>query len=298
MLDGQKGDREHTMAITHSLTTTESRRGKAMRLTYLLLVLIVFFIGKTRHVVGLASVPPAQAPVPPVQQTTVVVSTTATFNNKQAIGNLGIATATTTIPSSIITNHQTLMLATLPSLPQTQAQQISDAIILKTLQGTKWRLYVDFLPNVQQQSAPTTMTLIFQGFADQPNKGIVQLTTNTATTTSSSSTATSNGNQQPTTSTTTTMGRWLSKPSEIRKGKVQLSARWKIKLFSTDEGPSNYYIFKGDIQASPPILSTGGSRGVDAQMAGTILMPDTEVMVGKFRADLISTDVSDDELRM
>lgn len=168
-------------------------------------------------------------------------------------------------------DHQYLLAEATQSLPQprSQAQQMSDAMALRTLQGTKWRLFLD-IPNKSQQQS--SLSLVFQGFANQPNKGIVQLTS-------------SSSNDQPTT------GRWLSKPSEIRKGAVQLSARWKIKV--PGEGS---YIFKGFIRAAPT-LSTGGST-VEAQMTGTILSAETEEYVGKFRADLISIDVSDEELRM
>ena len=179
---------------------------------------------------------------------------------------------------SPIMDHQFLLSQELPS-PRTQAQQMSDAMVLKTLQGTKWRLFVD-LPSQQQRQQ--SLTLVFQGFDSQPNKGIVQL---------------SNGRN-----TMTTTGRWLSKPSEIRRGAVQLSARWKLKLPTTEDlsdngsSSSQYYIFKGFIRAAPT-LATGGYT-VEAQMTGTILSAETEGTVGKFRADLIAVDIPDDELKL
>jgi hypothetical protein len=104
----------------------------------------------------------------------------------------------------------------------------------------------------------------------------------------------------------TVTGRWLSKPSEIRKGTVQLSARWKIKLPAiTDETISNdntrigtssstALIFKGFIRAVPTLAVGGGT--VSAEMKGTVLWAESKKTVGKFQADLIATD--DAELRM
>jgi hypothetical protein len=180
-----------------------------------------------------------------------------------------IADPLTTVPSAIKDHQFLLAESSLPS-PRTQGQQMSDAMALKTLQGTKWRLFLDLANSKLQQ--PQSLTLIFQGFANQPNKGIVQLTNGV-------------NNDPPTT------GRWLSKPSEIRRGTVQLSARWKIKVTGDKS-----YIFKGFIRAVPT-LSTGGTT-VEAEMVGTLLSVDTEETVGKFRADLIASNIPDEELRM
>ena len=152
--------------------------------------------------------------------------------------------------------------------PRTQSQQMSDASALRSLQGTKWRLFLEG----PDQIKTSPLILIFQGFAEQPNKGVVQLSS--------------------TESTQATTGRWISKPSEIRKGAVQLSARWKAKV----PGESSAYIFKGFIRAATT-YSAGGSN-VDAQMMGTILAAETEELVGKFHADLINTNVGDNELSM
>ncbi|CAB9498152.1 expressed unknown protein [Seminavis robusta] len=162
--------------------------------------------------------------------------------------------------------------------PQTQSRQMSDAMVLKTLQGTKWRLTAaptdsnnKSIPNVCQQQY-----LIFQGFSDQPNKGIVQCTCGGTTDTT----------------TTASTGRWLSKPSEIRKGAVQLSARWKVKLATAQTA----VIFKGFIRADPTLSSGGGT--VAAEMKGFILSVEPEQTLGKFRADLVGINIADDELKM
>jgi len=171
-----------------------------------------------------------------------------------------------------IMDHQ-FLLAESSLLPKTQSQQMSDAMVLKTLQGTKWRLFIE-LPNQKQQQQ--SFELLFQGFASQPNKGIVQLMNN-------------NNSDQPTT------GRWLSKPSEIRRGSVQLSARWKVKVPGITDASSSY-IFKGFIRAKPTLSAGGGT--IEAEMTGTILSVETEETVGKFRAELIAINISDDELSM
>lgn len=105
----------------------------------------------------------------------------------------------------------------------------------------------------------------------------------------------------------------LSKPSEIRNGTVQLSARWKIKLpllpqqqqqdsrdgsdeLSTTTSP---FIFKGYIRADPPTTTLTMRRSpVSAEMKGSILTVNTEQIVGKFEADLLATDIPDEELHM
>mmetsp|Transcript_16416 Transcript_16416/g.24828 ORF Transcript_16416/g.24828 Transcript_16416/m.24828 type:complete len:233 (-) Transcript_16416:420-1118(-) len=175
-----------------------------------------------------------------------------------------------------IMDHQFLLAEASSLLPKTQSQQMSDAMVLKTLQGTKWRLFIE-VPNQQEQQS---FVLLFQGFASQPNKGIVQLMK-----------ADNNDNgDQPTT------GRWLSKPSEIRRGAVQLSARWKVKVPGGTKDASSSYIFKGFIRAKPTLSAGGGT--MEAEMTGTILSVEAEVVVGKFRAELVDVNISDDELSM
>ena len=136
---------------------------------------------------------------PPTSPSVVMQSRSAT---------LARTTRSTTHASPITNQHFLLSESSqgLPS-PRTQSQQMSDAMALKTLQGTKWRLWFDLAGQTPRQQP---VILVFQGFDGQPNRGIVQL--------SSASTGVS------------TTGRWLSKPSEIRRGTVQLSARWKARL--------------------------------------------------------------------
>lgn len=80
---------------------------------------------------------------------------------------------------------------------------------------------------------------------------------------------------------TLSSGRWITKPSEIRRGAVQLSARWKVKL------PAGRFIYKGFIQAGSTI---GKNGAISAEMTGVILTGEEvgkERVVGKFRADLV-----------
>lgn len=75
----------------------------------------------------------------------------------------------------IIANDNSLL------TPKTQSQQMFDSMALKTLQGTKWGLTMILngkegkglhdSDNICRQQI-----LIFQGFANQPNKWIVQST--------------------------------------------------------------------------------------------------------------------------
>ena len=150
---------------------------------------------------------------------------------------------------------------------QTQYQQMGDVMVLKTLQGTRWRILrtpADKSTLDKKTLCPSIAT--FSGFADEPNKGIVQVTVMSDSTSPSCGTDSSGA-------TTTMTGRWLTKPSEIRRGAVQLSATWKIG--ST--------IYKGFIQAK----KTYGRSGVlEAEMVGTIL-DSNEKVIGKFQADLI-----------
>jgi len=85
-------------------------------------------------------------------------------------------------------------------------------------------------------------------------------------------------------STTTTTGRWVSKPSSIRKGTIQLSARWKIRL----PDDKRVLIYKGNIEAAK-IMGKNGSP-YDAEMVGVILTGEKvgeEKVVGRFRGDFL-----------
>lgn len=154
---------------------------------------------------------------------------------------------------------------------RSQGQQMRDAMVLKTMRGTEWRIVEERGP-AMGSTRQCTATGIFSGFVDEPNKG------------------TMNYKSSQSCDAEQSFGRWVTKPSEIRRGAVQLSARWKVKL------PAGQFIYKGFIQADGSTLGMNGA--VSAEMTGQILTGEEvgkEKVVGRFRADLIrqfdSTDV-------
>lgn len=152
---------------------------------------------------------------------------------------------------------------------KTQYQQMNDAMILKSLQGTKWRVVQEGSKNSIGPDKCITSYVTFQGFADEPNRGSAKHETCVVDGSSS----------------TYSIGRWISKPSEIRRGAVELSARWKVKI------GNEKVIYRGFIRTDFMISSNGK---INAEMTGTILSADddkkTNVVLGKFRADLIDTN--------
>jgi hypothetical protein len=144
-----------------------------------------------------------------------------------------------------------------------------NAMPLKTMRGTQWRILEDRkgAMSLVHQPRQCTSTAIFRGFEQDANKGIMKFDSSCAGEDSSFSTLSS--------------GRWITKPSEIRQGAVQLSARWKVKL------PAGRFIYKGFIQAGSTI---GKNGAISATMTGVILTGEEvgkESVVGKFRADLV-----------
>jgi len=139
--------------------------------------------------------------------------------------------------------------------------------------------------NTQQQqgskpilSCPSTVS--FVGFGDEPNRGTLEMkynkncnnqNDNKEETAEPQSSTTST----KTTTTSTTTGRWLTKPSEIRKGRVQWSARWKV----VGAG----YIYKTDIYAQPLVDS------IEAEMTKGVILDanNSGKVVGRFTGDLI-----------
>jgi hypothetical protein len=152
---------------------------------------------------------------------------------------------------------------------QTQSEQMRDAMPLKTMRGTQWRILEDRKGAMSLDMTPRqcTSTAIFRGFEQDANKGVMKFDSSCAGDDTSFSTSSS--------------GRWITKPSEIRRGAVQLSARWKVKL------PAGRFIYKGFIQAGSTI---GKNGAISAEMTGVILTGEEvgkESVVGKFRADLV-----------
>lgn len=156
-------------------------------------------------------------------------------------------------------SSSSLLLAALE--PQGQLEQMRDAMVLKAMTGTEWRVFEDRTSAMGGgKQKDCSSTVVFNGFVEEPNKGIMKYKS-------------SCGEQSS--------GRWITKPSEIRRGAVQLSARWKVKL------ESGQFIYKGFIQALPTV---GKNGAIQAEMTGLILTGDEvgkEKLVGKFRADLV-----------
>ena len=163
---------------------------------------------------------------------------------------------------------------------KTQYQQMGDAMVLKTLQGTQWRIQefptttsTFWKPNSSKTTPRSIRTsyVRFEGFSSEPNKGTAYY----------ESSLPSIGDDGTTPLVFTSSGPWLTKPSEIRKGAVQLSARWKVKTFP--EGSK--IIYKGFIRAGAT-YGAGGST-MEAEIQGTMLDSTDDSVIGTFQGDLI-----------
>lgn len=161
-----------------------------------------------------------------------------------------------------------------PPMVQTQSQQMNDAMVISTMRGTEWRILEErYLSNPNAsfgKGSPNVCKSVatFSGFASDANKGTVSVNYSCG----SSSKTTSNG-------------RWVTKPSRIAKGSIQLSARWKVKL--PNEGGGSI-IYKGFIDAEPIIGRSG--KSVSATMTGLLVTGEEvgkEKVVGKFTADFV-----------
>lgn len=149
-----------------------------------------------------------------------------------------------------------------PLQVRTQSQQMSEAMVLRTMRGTQWRLFEE--RDNTHQSCRATAT--FRGFAGEDNKGAVRVDVR----------CDNDGDAHA------ASGRWVVVPSSIRKGSIQLSARWKVRL------PEGTFIYKGSIEASR-IMGRNGSP-MDADMTGVILTGEDvnrERVVGKFRGNFV-----------
>jgi len=92
-------------------------------------------------------------------------------------------------------------------------------------------------------------------------------------------------------------GRWITKPSRLARGSIQLSPRWKVKLpkemssttGTTGETPTaKTVIYKGFIDAEQMIGRAG--KSVSAEMVGVVLTGEEvnkEKVVGRFTADFV-----------
>jgi len=164
---------------------------------------------------------------------------------------------------------------------RTQSQQMNDAMVLKTMRGTQWRIIeersVVGAPTTKQQPPPQLCRSLatFRGFETEDNKGVVNIDVQC-------SKATKDGFSSNSNESSSSRGRWVTKPSNIKKGSIQLSARWKVRL------PEGVFIYKGFIEASK-IMGKDGSP-YDADMVGVILTGEDvnkEKVVGKFRGDFV-----------
>eukprot|EP00553_Chaetoceros_curvisetus_P000243 CAMPEP_0204629652 /NCGR_PEP_ID=MMETSP0717-20131115/18614_1 /ASSEMBLY_ACC=CAM_ASM_000666 /TAXON_ID=230516 /ORGANISM="Chaetoceros curvisetus" /LENGTH=191 /DNA_ID=CAMNT_0051646639 /DNA_START=398 /DNA_END=970 /DNA_ORIENTATION=- len=161
------------------------------------------------------------------------------------------------------------------------------------MRGTEWRVLEQrYLSNSNAsfgEGSPKMCKSIatFSGFASDANKGTVAV--NYEPSCGSSSASSGSSSTSPTTKTTSN-GRWVTKPSRIAKGSIQLSARWKVKLPTSNDGGGggSNIIYKGFIDAEPMIGKNG--KSVSATMTGLLVTGDEvgkEKVIGKFTADFI-----------
>lgn len=241
----------------------------------MLSALVVIFLCLTYRCQSLSLFPPPppQQPAAQIQrQYNDQITTTKKFDSLRIQGS-------TMVLSAIERNDQLIV--------QTQSQQMSDAMVIKTMRGTQWRVIEDRsspssfgkgLPRTKCKSLAT-----FSGFASDANKGTVNVEymCPTGSPTGSSTATETTSSTAP---TFTTSGRWVTKPSRLARGSVQLSARWKVKL--PDGG--GIIIYKGFINADKIIGKSG--KSVSAEMVGVILTGEEvnkETVIGKFTADLV-----------
>lgn len=207
-------------------------------------------------------------------------------------------------------SSSSLLSSALPEVEvQTQAEQMRQAMVLSTMRGTQWRVFEERGPKMQRLESegssgtfsPTnnkkdnmsgarpqlcTSTAYFSGFVESPNKGTVQVESKCAVAEDGTFTA------PPTTpaDATSKTGRWVTKPSDIRRGSIQITARWKLRL------PEGQFIYKGYVVASDRTIGRNGA--IAAEMTGVILTGEDvnkEIEVGKFRADLLRQGLGENE---
>eukprot|EP00965_Chrysotila_dentata_P172819 5702758-Pleurochrysis_carterae.AAC.1 len=153
--------------------------------------------------------------------------------------------------------------------PQFYADQLSDAIPLKTMRGV-WRLR-EFRNNGDRLTGMLTCT----GSVENPNKGELFY---------------ESGDQS-----STAKGVWLLKPNGFGrdlsgKGIIELNARWKLRR------PDGAYVYSGRVR----VPSFTGRRP-DATIEGNVLKLEgkdgrSERKVGEFEADLQRLLTASDEL--
>jgi hypothetical protein len=177
-----------------------------------------------------------------------------------------------------------------PPVVQTQSQQMNDAMVIKTMKGTQWRVIEDRVSSSKffgSQSPRFCKSLVtFGGFSGVDNKGTVGVEYFCG-----------NGNSDAEIAEAPkkiAKGRWVTKPSRLARGSVQLSARWKVRC--PEEGGKSV-IYKGFIDADKIIGRNG--KSVNAEMVGVILTGEEvnqEKVIGKFTADFVR-QLSEEEER-
>ena len=245
-----------------------------------LVVVAIFIIALcvTQHCTSLSL-----SPLPPPQHRSDAVGIVVQQSNDPSaatalIQQSNFAGAFRTSPSFL------LSASTVPEV-QTQSQQMNDAMVIKTMKGTQWRVVEDRLISDaasnffggKEYTRYCKSLATFGGFTGVDNKGTVgvEYFCGSQNVDESSDSATK---------TFTSKGRWVTKPSRLARGSVQLSARWKVRL--PDGGGT--VIYKGFIDADKIIGRKG--KSINAEMVGVILTGEEvnkEKVIGKFTADFV-----------
>lgn len=183
-------------------------------------------------------------------------------------------------PSSVVQDAALLLSAMERNSPlqvQTQSQQMNEAMVIKTMRGTQWRVIEDRVATSssfgQQFPLGCKSLATFSGFASEDNKGTVNV----------QYTCGDGDGDGDSASPTSASGRWVTKPSRLARGSIQLSARWKVRVPG-----GGTVIYKGFIDADRIIGRAG--KSVAAEMAGVLLTGEEvnkEKVVGKFTADFV-----------
>jgi len=156
---------------------------------------------------------------------------------------------------------------------QTQSQQMNEAMVLKTMRGTQWRVIEERYSDSYFGKGFNCKSLAtFNGFVGDTNKGTVTVEYTCGS--------------EDDGKAATRSGRWVTKPSRLAKGSVQLSPRWKVKL--PEDSGGGTIIYKGFINAEKMIGRAG--KSVSAEMVGVILTGEQvnhERVIGRFTADFV-----------
>ena len=187
---------------------------------------------------------------------------------------------------------------------QTQAQQMRDAMVLKTMRGTQWRVIEEQRsPSYFGKDSPRTCKSLatFSGFVSDTNKGTVTVEYMCGNGSNDGNSDDTDGSTTAAPKSRSSSGRWVTKPSRLARGSIQLSPRWKVKLprdmsssitstseTTTTTTTTKTVIYKGFIDAEKMIGRSG--KSVSAEMVGVILTGEEvnkEKVIGRFTADFV-----------